>query len=95
MNDVTGNPCRAAKLYHFGSDLTVNLAPDQNLLGIDLPLDRGPLADGQGTGVDVALDQAVHLHIALRYEVADDPQAGRDNGRNAILGVTVCGLRIL
>ena len=54
-------------------------AVHDHLLGDHLALDRGALADDQGVGADVALDDALDLDVAAGQHVALDRQVGREH----------------
>ena len=54
-------------------------AVDHDVIGDDLALDRGRLADGQQMRADVALDRALDLDVAGGLEVAGHMQIRRQS----------------
>ncbi|MEI9900298.1 MAG: hypothetical protein WDN31_09425 [Hyphomicrobium sp.] len=61
------------------------MAADDDLLGGDAAGDARLLADDDVGSLDVALNLAVDLHLALGDEVAVDHQVGTDDGRGVAL----------
>ena len=66
-------------------DAPVDRAGDLDLLGDDHALDMGGLADRDEVGVDIALDGAVDVDVAVAFELADDLHVGGDHRVRALL----------
>ena len=59
----------------------MHLAAHRHVLGQDLAMDVGLVADHQAHAVDIAFHAAVDLNVAGRVQRAVDDQIGTDDGR--------------
>ncbi len=80
--DVAEHACRRGQGDLARADAAGDVAADADLLGGDRAADDGVLADGQRLDLDIALDLAGDMKLAIALEVAFDHHLRADDRRD-------------
>jgi len=81
VNDIAFHPGGGGQAHLQTTDSTHDTAIHDDIIGHNLALDGGAIADGKQVGADIAFDSAFDLNIAGCLEVTGDVQIGREDRR--------------